>query len=61
MNRLSYRYMEPKGERHVSECVQQSGEAIFVPSAWAHAKLTINIETSIGAAFELAWGSLACQ
>lgn len=32
------------------ECVQQPGEAIFVPQAWGHGVL--NIETSIGAAME---------
>jgi len=40
-----------KHEGRIYECVQQQGEAIVVPSDWGHGVL--NIDTSIGAAFEL--------
>ena len=32
------------------ECIQEAGDLLVVPSMWGHA--TINIETSIGMAFE---------
>jgi len=43
-------YKRAKEEGTLVECVQQPGEAIFVPQAWGHGVL--NIETSIGAAME---------
>ena len=32
------------------ECVQEAGDMLFVPAGWAHS--TLNIETSIGVAYE---------
>jgi hypothetical protein len=37
--------------RHVLECTQETGDIIFVPYLWSHA--TINLETSIGLAYEM--------
>jgi len=44
-------YEAAKRAAHLYECTQQPGEAIFVPKGWGHG--TANIETSIGAAWEL--------
>ena len=44
-------YAAQKQQGRVFECVQQPGEAMVVPLGWGHAAL--NIETSIGAAFEI--------
>lgn len=38
----------------VLECVQESGDVLFVPEAWGHA--TLNLAESIGAASEFEWG-----
>ena len=41
--------LEREGE--LLECVQRDGDVIFVPASWGHA--TLNVEASIGVAFEL--------
>lgn len=46
-------YVNQKGRLPLYECVQQPGDVIFVPNGWGHQ--TLNIQTSIGSAFELFW------
>jgi len=44
-------YASFKKTEKIYECVQQPGEALFVPHAWGHGVL--NVETSIGGAMEI--------
>ena len=36
-------------------CEQRDGDAVFVPGGWAHA--TLNLQASVGVAFELDLGT----
>ena len=50
-------YKEAKRSNKLLECVQQPGDAMFMPQGWAHS--VINIDTSIGVALEVRekqWG-----
>ena len=46
-----YRRFYPRLRGRVLECVQRSGEVLFVPTNWYHGLL--NLETSIGIAVEI--------
>ena len=41
---------DPSDTSGIFECIQQEGDVLFVPESWGHA--TLNIEASIGVAFE---------
>lgn len=49
-NTLSAACDELQDDASVLECVQTSGDILFVPFSWAHS--TLNVETSVGIAYE---------
>ena len=51
--RTEFEQLEPDSgaRRDVLECTQEAGDILFVPDRWSHA--TINLETSIGLAYEM--------
>ena len=49
-NTLSAACDELQDDASVLECVQTSGDILFVPFTWAHS--TLNVETSVGIAYE---------